>query len=289
MTVREPYSLSDLNSLLQQCGFEEARGFRRLTGGDINEVFQLTGQFGSVVMKLKRETGFSDLFSKEAKGLEVLKSSSEILQVPKVLSLHPHGKALILEHLETIPGGPNFWENFGRGLAKLHRHSSPSFGWDQDNYIGSLPQINTPTEDWADFYANTRIRPLARQADKLLGPDLLKSLDKLSQRFSNLFPPEAPALLHGDLWSGNFIPRGSTAALIDPAVYFGSREMDLAMSRLFGGFSPSFFNTYQEEFPLEPGWEQRVELCQLYPLLVHVNLFGSGYVSQVADIVRTYE
>ena len=167
--------------------------------------------------------------------------------------------------------------------------SAVSFGLDHDNYIGSLAQSNKKHADWISFFMEERIRPQLKLAmdKKLIDEGTVKQFDKLFDHFDRLIPKEKPALLHGDLWNGNFLVSDSSrAALIDPAVYFGHREMDLAMTTLFGGFDSEFYRAYDEVFPLEKGFEKRVDIHNLYPLLVHVNLFGGGYVRQVKAVLN---
>jgi fructosamine-3-kinase len=154
-----------------------------------------------------------------------------------------------------------------------------------------LPQQNTPARNGATFFVESRLRPQAERARlaSRIGADTMKRLDRFFETLPAWLPDEPPALLHGDLWSGNFMTGpGGGAWLIDPAVYYGFREADLAMSLLFGGFDPAFYEGYAEVFPPAPGWRERVDGFNLYPLLVHVNLFGGGYAAQVASIVKRY-
>ena len=195
-----------------------------------------------------------------------------------------------MEFIESGLKGNQFWKGFGEALAQLHRHSQDHFGLDHSNFIGALPQANPAHNDWISFYVEARLQPQVRMAtDKsLLNRTDLQQFDALYTALPNLIPQEKPSLIHGDLWSGNFLcSQEGVPYLIDPAVCFASREMDLAMSQLFGGFSPIFYQTYQECFPLLPGFENRVELYKLYYLLVHVNLFGESYVGSVRQIIRS--
>jgi fructosamine-3-kinase len=174
-------------------------------------------------------------------------------------------------------------------LAKLHEVKSDQYGLDHDNYIGSLAQSNTKHPDWKSFFITERIQPQLKLAMEkgLIDMEMIKQFESFFDHFDDLIPEEPPALLHGDLWNGNYLVSNSgKAALIDPAVYFGHREMDLAMTKLFGGFDAEFYQAYNEKFPLKKGWEKRIPIHNLYPLLVHVNLFGSGYVSQIKLILN---
>jgi fructosamine-3-kinase len=198
---------------------------------------------------------------------------------------------LMLEYVEAAEEGRDFQAGFGRGLARLHRNTHASFGLERNNHIGLLPQVNTPDTDWPRFLVNCRLGPLvrmARDSDRIRPGDVIR-FERLYAKLPDLFPPELPALLHGDLWKNNYIAADDgQAVLIDPAAYYGHREMDLAMTRLFGGFDREFYAAYQEEEPLEKGWEERVDLCNLYPLLVHLNLFGGSYAERVGAVLRHY-
>jgi fructosamine-3-kinase len=223
------------------------------------------------------------MFTEEARGLDWLRAATA-LRVPEVLAVadaENGPRFLALEHLDPGRRRPDFEEKLGRGLAALHRTGASSFGFEHDNYVGSLPQSNRAHLTWAAFYLEERLVPLVRRAiDRrhfVAGEG--KKFDRLWSRLASLTgPEEPPSRLHGDLWGGNLHtdPEGQPC-LIDPAVYGGHREIDLAMMRLFGGFGPRVFAAYDEAWPLAAGYEERVPLYQLYPLLVHVNLFGGGY------------
>lgn len=268
---------------------------RRLSGGDINDAFELELSNGERVFLKTNARAAPELFPAEAHGLEFLREAGA-LRVPEVLAVSS-GRAgepayLVLELLD--PGRParGFDERLGRGLAALHRFGAPSFGLVRDNFIGSLPQRNRAHASWAEFYWRERLEPqLGRAVASGAATARLRSgLERLQSRLEQLVgPSEAPARLHGDLWSGNLHTDAAGApCLIDPASYGGHREMDLAMMRLFGGFGERVFDAYHEAFPLAPGHAERVALYQLYPLLVHVNLFGGGYAQSVERSLARY-
>jgi fructosamine-3-kinase len=196
---------------------------------------------------------------------------------------------LVLELCEPGPPRRDFEELLGRGLAGLHRSGAAlEFGLDHSNYVGSVPQQNEPRADWPSFYRDCRLAPMLARAGGSLSASLRGDFDRLFDRLPELCgPAEPPARLHGDLWSGN-VHRDADGrpVLIDPAAYVGHREIDLAMLRLFGGFSERWFAAYAEVSPLAEGWRRRVDLYQLYPLLVHVVLFGRSYVGSVAAALR---
>jgi fructosamine-3-kinase len=204
----------------------------------------------------------------------------------------PGARFLALEWIASGPAPAAAVERFGRGLARLHRAGADAFGWHADNVIGPLPQANAPCATWPEFLGERRLLPMARLAHARggLGAAGVAAAEALSARLPDLCgPPEPPARLHGDLWGGNAI-LGAVGgpAVIDPAVYGGHREMDLAMMRLFGGFPLAAHAAYAEAAPLAPGHEERVGLWQLYPVLVHVCLFGGGYAAQARELAGRY-
>jgi len=272
------------NSRIEDC--------RHTGGGSINEVCAFTCNQKKFFVKWNTAAQYPGMFETEAKGLALL-ASSHTFRIPEVLS---SGSAdpfafLLLEFVSSGSATKPFWEESGRTLAVLHRHTNPRFGLNHDNFIGSLPQANSQCDDWVDFYIQMRLEPQIRLAHNNARADasLSRSFDRLFQRLVRLFPVEPPSLLHGDLWSGNLMcDNNQKPVLIDPAVYYGHREMDLAMTALFGGFHQDFYDAYNRAWPLEQGWEERVGLCNLYPLMVHVNLFGGSYLSQVNQILKRF-
>jgi protein-ribulosamine 3-kinase len=256
-----------------------------LGGGSINDACRLRYGGSDFFMKWNFAARYPGMFEAEARGLELL-ARAENLPVPEVIGTATTGKYafLLLSYIASGRPDGRFWDSFGQSLAMLHRNSADMFGLDHENYIGSLPQKNTNHTSWADFYVEQRLSPQLRMAcdSGLADKNLVRNFERLFAEMGNLFPEEPPSLVHGDLWSGNFMCNAqSEAVLIDPAVYYGHREMDIGMSKLFGGFSPAFYDAYNHAWPMEKGWQQRVHLCNLYPLLVHVNLFGGAYLSQV--------
>ncbi|MDB5242775.1 MAG: ketosamine-3-kinase [Spirosoma sp.] len=267
-----------------------------LSGGDISTAAQVFTSEGVFFVKWNHATQYSmdnlDMFEAEAKGLDLLRQT-DALHVPSVIGFGRHldKSYLILDYIESSSPSPNYWEALGQSLAALHSHTQPVFGLHFLNYIGSLPQINTPSTNGIDFFFENRLLPQAGMAlyKGLLSKSLYDALFRLRNRLPDLIPNERPALLHGDLWSGNvMVTEQGQPALIDPAVYFGFREADLAHTRLFGGFDQRFYDAYDEAFPLQESFEERVAIYNLYPLLVHVNLFGSGYVSGVERVLKRF-
>ena len=232
------------------------------------------------------------MFEVEARGLKLLQSTGAV-RVPEIINTgSAEGKSyLLLEFLAPGRKATSYAETLGRELAALHQNSSPFFGLDHDNYIGRLPQKNETKPSWANFFIECQLKPQVGLAayNGLIANDTVLRFEAFYDKLPALFPEEPPSLLHGDLWSGNVHtgPDGH-AWLIDPAVYFGHRAMALAFTQLFGGFEPSFYSAYHESFPLQPGWEERTDLCNLYPLMVHVNLFGTSYLAAVERTLSRY-
>lgn len=268
-------------------GIEQALGARvtdtrQLGGGDINDAFEVSLGDGRTIFVKSNPSPPPGMFLAEARGLEWLEEA-QALRVPRVLA--SSDSFLALEYLRSTRRKPDFDERLGRGLAALHAFGAPSFGLGHDNFIGRLPQSNRMAPDWPSFYWVERLEPQLRLANDRgrIGGGLLRRFEGLGRELHDLVGEgERPARLHGDLWGGNLhIDEAGEPCLIDPAVYGGHREIDLAMMRLFGGFGPRVYDAYREAFPLSVGASERVSLYQLYPLLVHVNLFGSTYVGSV--------
>lgn len=265
---------------------------RPLSGGSINETYHIGTTSGPFFLKFNIARRYPGMFSAEADGLAILEKAG-CIKVPKVLHIAETGvfAFLLLEYIDGAATVLNFWQIFGRNLARLHRHTSSDFGLDHNNYIGSLKQTNHKNPSWIEFLILERLQPLVKLAydSGLLDGQDAGRMEILYKKLPEILPVEPPSLIHGDLWSGNYmVGNDGNPCIIDPAVYYGHREMDIAMSMLFGGFSPEFYRAYNEEYPMEKGWEKRVELNQLYPLLVHVNLFGEGYNRQVRQILKDY-
>lgn len=265
---------------------------RSIGGGCINTAFKLITSAGKFFIKFNSAIAFPDMFKKEAAGL-VLLSGTKTLDVPEVLGFGESGKLtyLLLRYVESGLPGQFFWNEFGLKLADLHQNTSEYFGLDYNNYIGSLTQSNIQHHDFYSFFILERIEPQLKEARNkgAFTQSDTHYFDSFFKRLKSIIPDEKPALLHGDLWSGNFLvsDKGSPC-LIDPAVYYGHREADIAMTKLFGGFHPEFYNAYNQTHPLEKGWQNRMDIFNLYPLLVHVNLFGGGYTGQVLRIIRQF-
>jgi fructosamine-3-kinase len=271
------------------------RSSQPVGGGCINEALRIETERGPAFLK-HHGSAPARFFTAEAEGLAALAAAAgDEVRVPAVLAVSddaaPGPAWIALEWLEPSPRAADFAERLGRGLAAIHRARSGRWGWDAPNFIGSLPQENPAAPAWAGFWRDHRLTPqldLARFKGRV--PAAPAEWERLFDRLPGLLAPaeeDGPSLLHGDLWGGNVLSAAGAPALVDPAVYRGHREADLAMSELFGGFDPRFYAAYEEAWPLLPGYRDvRRGVYQLYYLLVHVNLFGGGYVSQTAETLR---
>lgn len=264
--------------------------YKPIGGGSINQAFLLDDGLRKCFVKINSRSRFPGMFEAEEKGLNLLRSCDAFL-VPQVFGIFHEGDdaALAMEYLPQGQKDASFSERFAHALVQLHQESEDYFGLDHDNYIGSLAQSNEKLSKWTDFFIQQRLQPQIQMANSLLETSLTKRLENLMNHLDDFFPEEKPLLLHGDLWSGNYMvgPKGEPS-IIDPAVYYGHRYMDLGMMQLFGGFDRAIFDAYVAQAALDSSWRDGAEVANLYPLLVHVNLFGSGYVSQVASIVNRY-
>ena len=258
-----------------------------ISGGCINECYKLTTNRDPYFIKLNKKF---NPFVEEQKGLDILRATRTFF-IPKVLLIGKYEdySFLLMEYIESENQTSNFWNDFGKKLAALHKVSNESFGFDHNNYIGSLQQINTWHANSIEFFINCRLIPQLELLNDINDNQFFKSFDALFNILNEILPDGKPSLLHGDLWSGNYmVGKNGNPAIVDPAVYYGFREADIAMSKLFGGFANQFYDTYNETFPLEINWESRVQVWNLYPLLVHANLFGSSYLNEVKSIIKNY-
>ena len=275
--------------------------FISIGGGSINQTFRVETSRENFFCKTNSAKTFPGLFEKEKNGLLFLQNCNAI-RVPEVVWCGEHEgmQVLILEWIEQGLRTGSFWKKFGEQLAMLHRWPSDrdgqtaagtAFGFHEDNYMGALPQINKWTNDWIEFFIHCRLQPQLELAEKngLVKKNDVDQFHSLYEKLEEIFSPEPPSALHGDLWSGNYLCSDlSEPVLIDPAVYFGHRCMDLGMTKLFGGFDKQFHESYDHYFPLPKNFEQQADVCNLYPLLIHLNLFGSGYLNSIRTILKAF-
>lgn len=289
--------LNDQLELYEQILFEslgsnsQLKSASLVAAGNHNQGVRLESNDGDFFLKLNFDHE-RDILHKESQGLDLLRRST-FIKVPETYGWGRIGdyNFLLSEFIPSSNPTSDYWENLGLGLANLHLTNHDKYGLEQDNYIASIHQKNLETDRWIDFFIENRLEPLIGKAyfDKLIPLEFLKKFQEIYPKLESIFPKEKPALVHGDLWSGNVISTlDGQPCLIDPAVYFGHREMDLAFSRLFGGFDAKFYDSYESILPLEPGFDARMGIYNLYPLLVHLNLFGTAYLPGIERIMNRF-
>ncbi len=260
-----------------------------VTGGCINEAWRLDGEDGRRFFVKTNSSRNEEMFVAEAAGLrEIIDTGTVAAPVPVCFGSVENRAFLVLEYLSFGTGDAS--QLLGHELARMHRHTRTDYGWSRDNTIGSTPQFNTPCNDWLEFWREQRLAFQLRLAEQNgYGGNLQRNGEQLLQCFPVLFSSYTPpaSLLHGDLWSGNQVvtPEGQPV-IFDPAVYFGDRETDIAMTELFGGFSTRFYAAYKEAWPLDDDYPVRRDLYNLYHILNHLNLFGGGYLRQAEQMME---
>jgi fructosamine-3-kinase len=261
---------------------------RSVSGGCINQGYAITGNGQTYFIKINRSTQIA-MFEAEVLGLQQM-FNTHTIRVPEPIccGIADQSSYLVLEWLEFNSGGSDAWTQMGRNLALMHRQGkADQFGWELNNTIGSTPQINTGTSNWADFFAEYRIGYQLKLAKRKGGsfPDIEQVLTGVREILTHHHPQ--PSLVHGDLWSGNAaVTTSGEPVILDPATYYGDREVDLAMTELFGGFPAAFYRGYNEVWTLDSGYQKRKDLYNLYHILNHFNLFGGGYGSQASYLIQ---
>lgn len=279
--------LTDKNSL-------DIISIHPVSGGSINRAAKLTTNRRTLFLKWN-DTQPAEMFSAEAHGLRLLREAKTSLRIPEVIDLNSDKGELpgylLMEYIEGVRGDGEASRKLGIGLAELHSVRSDAYGLDRDNFIGSLPQSNRKHTDWVSFFIEERINPQLKMAidGNRMDSSVLKGWNQLAAKLEEIFPDSQPVLIHGDLWGGNyFFDSNGRPVLIDPAVYFGHHEMEIAFTKMFGGFSSEFYDTYAFEMNLAAGFNKRVEIYNLYPLLVHANLFGGHYARQASSFLKQF-
>lgn len=262
---------------------------RSVGGGDISAAWHIETLDDAVFVKTGTLESI-DMLEAEAAGLRELNSANAI-RVPEVLACGVTGNSayLAIEWIEFDRRSGEAEHLFGRQLAEMHRHCKNKFGWHRDNTIGLTPQQNDWTDDWTEFFREQRLLFQLQLAGRNgFSGELQSEGAKLAENFTLLFRDYQPSasLLHGDLWGGNWASTNGQPVIFDPAVYYGDRESDIAMTKLFGGFGPEFYSAYQESWPMEAGYEDRLKLYQLYHILNHLNLFGRSYLGRAMQLIR---
>ncbi|MFC2103426.1 fructosamine kinase family protein [Bacteroidota bacterium] len=265
-----------------------------VSGGCISNAYKLRLNNGTSLFLKVNSSANKDMFIREAHGLQELIQAA-VIKIPDILDFDED--YILLEFINSAGKQKNFSEDFGRKFALMHKFHNEYYGFYENNYIGSNPQINIPEQsenlNWAEFYFNKRLLYQFNLAEKKGNSTsaLRSAIVKLEDKIDTIITDsnEKPALLHGDLWGGNYITdENGSACLIDPAVYYGNREADLAMTKLFGGFDSKFYGAYNEMYPLSDGYDYRENIYKLYHILNHLNLFGSGYYSHCMSLISCY-
>ena len=291
----------------------------RVFGGDINKSYALTLNTGDRIFMKTNTIENAAFFTAEAAGLSAIAQTGAI-KTPAILCTGTENKQtgysfLLLHYVESGKKQTDYWEKLAQELAAMHQadtsiffNSSEGgtnsnlnnadaenstkklFGFFQNNFIGARPQLNTPHRTWIDFFRECRLAPQFKAAEHYFSGTERTNITKLLDHLDTfLVEPQKPSLVHGDLWSGNVMcDKNGTALLIDPAVYVGHSEADVAMTSLFGGFPRAFYDAYREANPLQPGYKERLDLYNLYHLLNHLNLFGAGYLNAVNAVVAKF-
>lgn len=263
-----------------------------VSGGDISKAYLLHTDSDTIFCKLNSSPSAMAMFLAEVEGLKAI-ANTKTIKTPTIYAVNDigEGACLLMEYVPSKRPESKELEMLGAQLAKMHQVSSGYFGWENPNFIGNLPQSNQKHDNWISFYCKERLMPQFQAAinQNLLTKDDVPGLEKLQAVISSYCPDIKPSLLHGDLWGGNFIiNENGLPYLIDPAVYFGHSEIDLSMSRLFGGFGSPFYAAYYEINPSAGGEPARMAIYQLYYLLVHLNLFGRSYHGSVMEILHAH-
>jgi protein-ribulosamine 3-kinase len=261
-------------------------------GGSINETYRLTFGDHQFFCKINSATKFPQLFQKEKNGLQRI-AAQGFIKTPEVIDCFESGnhQVLLLEWINSGQRTVDFWKKFGEQLAALHQVSSENFGLDENNYMGSVRQLNRYKAYWSEFFISERLMPLIQECrDKgLLGQTHAGLFESLIKKVPQIFTTSRPSLVHGDLWSGNFMcNENNEPVLIDPAVYYGHASVDLGMTTLFGGFDPAFYKAYNYHSPFPVNHKEQWQICNLYPLLIHLLLFGRSYLSQIEYTLKQF-
>ena len=270
---------------------------RSVHGGDANEAYRLFLSNGKTLFLKANSIQRGDFFRAEAEGIAALRSTAAI-RVPQIYAMGKDENCsfLLMEYIDSTRPSEGFWEKLGTDLARMHKADTAAFvrlgkyGFDRDNYIGAGYQKNTGKDSFVEFFSECRLRPQFEMAEKYFDGEIIRRSNRLLDTLDKyLIEPYRPSLLHGDLWSGNFMAdENGLPMLIDPAVYVGCNEADIAMTELFGGFDKKFYDSYFDFMGMIPGYADRRDLYNLYHLLNHLNLFGSSYLYAVIRIIDRY-
>lgn len=280
------------NWFLEQGLSEEITHTKSIGGGSINSAIKVSTNDGAWFLKFNFAQAHPQMFESEYHGLKLM-AEAQTIRIPQPLNFYEgnHYSCILMEWIEQGARQLNFWPDFAKQLSQMHQCTEDYFGLEFDNYMGSLPQKNSKHADFVSFFIQERLEPQIKLArdDGYINEKHIRQSERLYNELPSIFPEEKPSLVHGDLWSGNFMnDEKGNPVIMDPAVYFGHREVDIAMTTMFGGFSSKFYEQYQNNYPMETGWESRLDFYKLYPILIHVNLFGYSYVGSFENIVSRF-
>ncbi len=290
MRVRKEIGRESIERILIESGLNPDYQILASSSSDVTQMLTLLTEKQSYFVKCSYDPSVEGMIEAEVDGLKALNSAG--VRTPEFIKsgIADGWSWLLMEFIPVQTSNSEQQEEGGRQTAILHQTASSHFGWKSDNFISILGQSNTLYKDWWEFYKAERLLVQLRLAGERIPSKLRKRIEYIISSGANVFPEEHPSLCHGDLWNGNMLyGRNGKTYMIDPAVYFGHREMDLGMTMLFGGFSKEFYSSYQNHFPLEQHWQKRVPITTLYPLLVHVNLFGASYLNRLEEAVELTE
>ncbi len=280
-----------IHDIAEQANIKLKR-YKSVGGGSISSAYMLEDESTRYFLKINRDIDAIRMFDAERKGLKTIRDTNTIA-VPEVHLTGSSGNYsfIIMDFIDQKTPESNDYVSLGTRLAKMHQISQSEFGFESSNFIGSLHQSNNQYKEWSEFYWFERILPQLILAvnNQHFGVEILKKENNAIRLIDDIFGKKTPSLVHGDLWSGNYlIAIDGTPYIIDPAVYYGDPMADIAMSKLFGGFATVFYDVYHHVIPKSYNYNSQIELHQLYYLLVHLNLFGSGYYMPVSNIIRKY-
>jgi fructosamine-3-kinase len=281
-----------ISNYLQNFHKSEISDMQIIGGGSINYCYKYTANSRSFFIKYNNLNQFPDIIKNEVEGLKAI-ADTQSIATPEIILFDQVDsfEFLILPFIEQGRATHQVWETFGEQLAVLHQNHNEFYGWNRDNYIGSLKQSNKNHSDFITFFREERLQKQINLASssRLLSSADIQAFETLFSHLPNIIPDNKPSLVHGDLWSGNFmVSNDGIPYLIDPSIQYNFRETDIAFTYLFGGFDQRFYESYQAHFPLAPGFNERVKIYNLYPLLVHLNLFGNSYLHSIQSTLKFY-
>ncbi|MCI5055460.1 MAG: fructosamine kinase family protein [Flavobacteriales bacterium] len=282
--------MDTIHNILKEIGIANLNEVSRVSGGDICKAYKVRSDQHLFFVKVLEDSETVNALSQEKENLDLISQHYPYIPKPFKGGRLRDYHYLLMEYIPTIPATPEHWEQFGTDLAEMHQSSNEKFGLSYNNFIGTLDQSNAAHDSAHDFFWEERLNPLIRKSlsNQLLETSDVERFEKLAKKLEDILPDEPPALIHGDLWSGNFLHAEKGTFIFDPACHYGLREADIAMSLLFGGFDRSFYDAYNQVYPLEKGWQNRMDLLNLYPLLVHLILFGRSYYGQISQILNKF-